>query len=295
VEELVGQGAIHLAIDANSAYYGMVDLLPDQFRNRIWKIDANDACTQQVSAVLKPFLADLGGEMSGPSSFSWRSRVPEEAILALSNFAQDLRDFLLGLRYQLQVDLNLARSMSRLSIFASFATSPDSRVHLAMLRQIFGAYDQREVRQFDLRPASPSQRAEAFQRFVDDVEYKHRSAQSRLFGFPAMAGRALTKFDSLTATLSRSSPLRNLLALVGTTIGIATKVPAPNSQMLESLITDAYLPPIISLQASVLRARRAWRTARPPFLDCYGDKIYAADDDQGPYPDEEDNLDMVLF
>ncbi len=294
VEELVGQGAIHLAIDSDSAYFKMVDFLPEQFRKRIWKIDENHAVTRQLNAVLDPFFVDLGGEMTGPSGFSWRSNAPEEAILAISNFARDLRSLLLGLKYQLQVPIDLARASSRLSIFGSLATSANSRVHLAMLRQIFGAYEQREVRQFELRPASASQRAEVFQRFVEDAEYKHRSAQSRLFGFPALAGRALTKFDNLTDTVSRSSPLRHLFVLAGKTIEIATRIPSPDSKMFESLIIEPYLPPIVSLRDSVVRARRAWRSARPPFLNCYGDDSYVADDDQGEYPDEEDNLDMVL-
>ena len=56
VEELIGQGAIHLAVDRGSPYYDGIDLLPEMFRKRIRKVDSNGRCLQQMIAVMRPVI-----------------------------------------------------------------------------------------------------------------------------------------------------------------------------------------------------------------------------------------------
>jgi hypothetical protein len=46
-----------------------------------------------------------------------------------------------------------------------------------MLSNILSVYKRHEVREMDLVPASPLQRAEAFFRFMEDARYKQLSKQ----------------------------------------------------------------------------------------------------------------------
>jgi hypothetical protein len=71
-----------------------------------------------------------------------------------------------------------------------------------MLKLIFGAYEKREIKELSLIPASPTQRAYAFNAFVEEAVYKELSAERRLFGLPSLAKRAVLNFDRLADTIS---------------------------------------------------------------------------------------------
>jgi hypothetical protein len=62
-----------------------------------------------------------------------------------------------------------------------------------------------------------------------------------------------------------------MLALGTKGMETASKVPLPNAEAFESLLADGYLPPIVSLRESTLRARTAWRVAKPPFIRVFKD------------------------
>ncbi len=248
IEELVSQGAIHLAIDANSPYFDLIVMVPEVLRARIWKIDKQDRCTDQIRGVMAPILRETGITLDGPLTTS--GPVMSQCGHAVSLLCiRDLRPFLLGLEYQLQIEIDLQGIRSRLAVLDGCLSSSESRAHLSMLRLIFGAYETRKVNELQLSPASPAQAVEAFERFVADSTYKELSTQSRLIGFPLLNDRAITQLDRLTNLLVTNSPLRHLVALGTKAIEIATKIPMPDSKALESLMVEEYLPPIVSLDS----------------------------------------------
>jgi hypothetical protein len=213
VEELISQGVTFLAIDAHSPYYGALDNVSDIFRKRLLKIDRDDKCSAQVQAIMGPMLDETGVKLDGPFGATMRgeNQEVEDAVALLS--ITHLRPYLLALEYSLQVDVDFDAIRANLSVLNRHLSSRDARAHLAMLNLIFGAYEKRSVSELALEPASPPQRAEAFQHFVEDATYKELSKQRKLFGFPALLEGALLKFDRLTEKIVSSSPLRHLLPL----------------------------------------------------------------------------------
>jgi hypothetical protein len=64
-------------------------------------------------------------------------------------------------------------------------------------------------------------------------------------------------------------------------------VPQADAKLLESLIPEGYLPPIISLNGATERAKPAWRRAKPVFIPTFKGKDdegvqLIADDEQRP-------------
>jgi hypothetical protein len=287
VEELIGQGVTFLAIDANSPYFGAVKDVPDTYRRRLLRIDKDNKCSSQIQAVMGPIMDETGVELDGPFSVSLRGKNKEVEDAVALLLLRDLRPYLLALEHALQVDVDLDAIRANLSVLDRHLSSSDARAHLAMLNLIFGAYEKRPVSDFALAPASPAQRAEAFQHFVEDAECKELSRQRKLFGFPALLEGALLKFDRLMENIVSSSPLRHLFTLGTKTIETATTVPQADAKLLESLIPEGYLPPIISLDGVRERAKAAWRRAKPPFIPTFRHKHdegvdLVADDEQPP-------------
>jgi hypothetical protein len=197
VEELISQGATFLAVDATSPYFNVLDQVPEIFKQRIVKIDEDHKCTAQIKGVMAPILDETKVEFDSPYSARFNRDSSPGAEAAAMLCMEHLRPFLLGLEYELQVEVDLEAVRRRILILDQSLSSRDARAHLAMLKQIFGAYERREVNELTFAPATPSQRAEAFLHFVEDVTYQHLSKERRLFGFPALVGRAADKFDRL--------------------------------------------------------------------------------------------------
>jgi hypothetical protein len=288
-EELIGQGVTYLAIDKNSMYFRAVENVPDAYRHRLIKVDKDNKCSTQLHAVMAPILHETGVELEGVSGARMKNGSINEVQQAAAVLSvQWLHPYLIALEYALQVDLNLDAIRTNLSVLDRHLSSRDARAHLAMLNLIFGTYEKRTVSEVALVPASTTQRAEAFQHFVEDATSKELSKERRLFGFPAFLQRALLKFDRLSEKIVSSSPLRSMLSLGTKTIETATKVPQADSKLLESLIPEGYLPPIISLGDATERAKAAWRRARPPFIPAFESKddegiTFIADDEQPPF------------
>ncbi len=281
VEELISQGAIHLALDSPSFYFRAADALTPSFKKRVWKIDEHDKCGDRIYAFMAPILKEAQLNYSG--HHTWGSTMFSRLGKAVAELCDEhLRPFLLGIEYQLQIDINLRRIRSRLKVLNQYLSSSDSRAHLAMLNMIFGAYQRHPVNELVLKPASAQQRAEAFQRFIEDATYRQLSTEARRFGFSRLVRRAIKEFERLSEYLISSSPLRQFISMGVGAVAAVTKMPAPSEKLLASLTTEAYLPPIVSLKQPTMRATKAWRAARPPFIACGTDHdgtIWMADDD----------------
>jgi hypothetical protein len=287
VEELISRGAIHLALDSRSFYFRAADALAHPFKKRVWKIDEHDKCGERIHVIMAPILREAQLNYSG--NYTWGSTMHSKFGKAVVELCDEhLRPFLLGIEYQLQIDINLRRIRSRLRVLNQYLSSADSRAHLAMLNMVFGAYQRCSVNELVLKPASAQQRAEAFQRFIEDATYRQLSTESRSFGFSRLVRRAIKEFDRLSDYLITSSPLRQFVSMGAAAIAAVTKIPAPSEKLLASLATEAYLPPIVSLKQATMRATKAWRAARPPFIPCDVDRegrVWVADDDS-PFKSE---------
>lgn len=196
------------------------------------------------------------------------AQVPHSRLEVLSPYFSRViyPKFFLGIEYELQIDINLAEAQQQLAILDRELRSADARAHLTMLRHIFGAYGQQQIRDFELVAATPKQRVEAFLTFVEQAEYKALSKERRLFGFPALLRKAQMKFDHLVDLISGTGTHRQLITLATKQIELATKIAMPDAKMLEGLQLQAYLPPIISLDQYVARAKAAWKRAKPPLI-----------------------------
>jgi hypothetical protein len=290
VEELISQGATFLAVDGSSPYFAAVDKLPEVFRRRVLKIDKDGKAITRMHAILSPILEELDVKFTPPTFLDGHGLTTLAGHAVSSLCTRDIRNFVLGIEYELQIDINLPRIRENLAILDRHVRSSEARAHLAMLKQIFGAYESREVRELGLLlPASPIQRLEAFLTFVEQAEYRQLSKERRLFGFPALLHKAIAKFDHLIDSLSGTPSSRSLVSIATKQIELATKIPMPDEKLLESLEFRPYLPPIISLEESKARAKANWRLARPPFIplekNATGDLI--ADDDH-PHPLQRD-------
>jgi hypothetical protein len=173
VEELISQGATFLAVHSTSIYSGQVEKLPKQYRRRIKVVDKSNDARLYADAILAPIRQEVGySETENIFDHDEWDFITLNLITGI-----DLRTFVTGIICGVQIDIDVTFLRICVSTLRGRLTSPDAKAHLAMLSNILSVYKRHEVREMDLVPASPLQRAEAFFRFMEDARYKQLSKQ----------------------------------------------------------------------------------------------------------------------
>ena len=266
IEELIGQGATHLAVDKGSFYYDSVDALPEVFRKRIRKVDHNQRCLTQLIALMKPIFEEVGARVTA-TAIDLPNTLEDTVSLAIAElFLRHLRLFLLGIRYQLQIEASLKLMQTGIDLLVHELSSSQSRAHLSMIRHAIGSYEPREVDSLEVRPASPEERLALFREFVEDESYKELSAHSRLLGFPARTERTLILIRRLVERIIKQSPFKQALDFGTRVVEVATRVPLPDSKILQEVIPTHYLPPLVSLKNASISAIGRWIRLQPKFI-----------------------------
>lgn len=261
VEEFISSAASKVAIDAMTPAATFVKHLPIVLRERVIIVDKNQKTRTRLLALFEPFAEEFQITMGVGLGFS--EKLPKELSESLATLFFKLHDYLLGLEYGLQVDIDFKVLRSATTNIKRFARNPEGRTNLAVLSGILSTYKTQTIPTLRMKSYASSELVDLFQRFVEDRTYELLSHQAHLFGFPHRFRRAIQLFGRFSKRIASNELFKPFVSLISKSITLATRVPTPDSELYQSLINRNYLPPIISTKKEVHRAMEQWKLINP--------------------------------
>lgn len=262
IEELIALGAMYIAIQDLPYYRNIVKTLPMPFQKRIIYIDPKPS-KNTVLALMNPIFKEFNIECRDDGS-SFIIREDKSGIASDIPFMQfELYRFFLGLKSQLQIDININKVKQTLAQIRNYSTNPQVRVNVALLCGIFETYRHKTLDSISLRSTASPDLIQIFKEFVEDETYKQLSMNSHSIGFPMRIQRALKEAGRIAKRLFKKKAFKSIIDLSTKSLQVATQIPTPDSKFAEELLQKEYLPPIVSLSSTIERAEQTWKRINP--------------------------------
>lgn len=267
IEEFVASAAVNIAVTATSPATLHLQELPPTLRPRVVVVDEGGAVMKQVAAILEPLAAEFHLDFTQSGRVSASLQTPPAVLVALGPFVPTLYDFLLGVQYRLQVDVDLSLMQEALRIFREHARDSESRARLAVLQGAFGSYKPVKIASLALQSGATDEQLERFKWFIEDVTYQHVSRDAGLLGVPEDGDRAVQLIARGFATLAKKPLFKPIVTIGSKLIAKATTVDVDAENLISALLPKRYLPPIIPLSSAYARAEALWRSQREPYRE----------------------------
>jgi hypothetical protein len=98
-----------------------------------------------------------------------------------------------------------------------------------------------------------------FDAFLENEVYKQLSEECHLLGFHHRFNHALTNIKFVLRRLVKQPLFKPIFNIGSKLISLNTQIPSIDSTDLASMVSDGYLPPIISLEPYYKKAKSNWR------------------------------------
>lgn len=137
---------------------------------------------------------------------------------------------------------------------------------MAAFQGVFATYQPAELPGLIVTADAPEELSQLLERLVEDEGYKNLSASVHTLGFPQKRDRALQLARRFAQDVLSRRMFKHLLGVGTKAVETATSVPLADSHAVAELIGTSYLPPLVSLEESLAKARRLWKEQAPPFV-----------------------------
>jgi hypothetical protein len=267
VEELIRLGVIDIAINWRSQLSRVVDSLPDTFRRRIVLVDVEDACTAKSRALMLPIFEEFGVEADNDLiRYSHSPSLSDRLALSIINLTEGLRTFLVGLDYQLQVDVQVGHMQEDIRKILTVSRDPLSRASLTTLEGILNTYEPQTIDGIALKSTAPNRLIAVFDDLVHDGSYRQFSSNTKALGRPQQLAFYIRRVRDAARNVLVSPNLKSLVKPGQRVLLASGHLPEVESELYEDILQTRYLPTVVSLREPVQRAKKTWRSIRPPFL-----------------------------
>lgn len=265
IEELIALGAMEIAMEGGPMIEAFRERLSPSLRRRVRLIDDGLNCVQRAIAVMSPIAEELSLEF-GHGIIRYKKSLKREIQDAAGTLFVNLHPFLLGVEYELQVDIDLQAMQSSVHLLRQELRNPRGRAFVSVLEGILATYKPISVTATAVRSMASDELISLFEEFVQDESYQQLSEQAHKLGYPQRAKRAVTLIGRYAKRLVAKPAFQQVANLSSRGISMATQVPLPNSEMCEALITSGFLPPIVSLRKAMDSAKQLWLTQKPDMI-----------------------------
>ncbi len=261
VEELVSRSAISIAIRPGNVSH-FIDELPEVLKRRVQLIDDSSAF-QHTKALLNPISEEFEVVLDEHGALVGNKRLPKSLDRALTYLFFELSTYLLGMQYQLQVDIDLERFQKSIKIIKDSARNPDGRAVLAALLGILRTYRKQDLAALAALPDAKSELVELFSQLIEDQTYIENCANAYGIGFPGRLKRCLVLIRRGCESIVSRKPFKQMFNLGSRAVEAATCVPMPNSEVTERLLKRDFLPPMVKIRPIITDAIKMWEKTNP--------------------------------
>jgi hypothetical protein len=182
--------------------------LPIVLRERVIIVDKNQKTRTRLLALFEPLAEEFQITMGVGLGFS--EKLPKELSESLATLFFKLHDYLLGLEYGLQVDIDINVLRSATTNIKRFARNPEGRTNLAVLSGILSTYKAQTIPALRMKSYASSELVDLFQGFVEDRTYELLSHQAHLLGFRIVSAEQFNFSDAFQNESLRTNCLNHL-------------------------------------------------------------------------------------
>jgi hypothetical protein len=273
VEELLSFGVTDFAVVRGTSLEKVVPKLPGFVRDRVRFIDAS-AVAENVARLFEPILNELevcvkfsdlplfGFGIESKSGTPVKGEV-ERLLMACGELYPELFRLVLGMKYELHVELNMSRMRGLMAFIQVRVRSADARLSLAVVRGILDSYQPQELSSVQLRSAAERTHVNIFEDLMKEPDYLSLSAESHALGFPGGAGEAAHRFGRAARQLLKTAGVRRMLEYAARWVETAFNIPEPAAELIDKITGQKYLPPVFSAQWVSVAAQKKWLELLP--------------------------------
>jgi hypothetical protein len=265
VEEFVALSAVEVLIPDLSIAAEFVDGLVPPLQERVKVVDAEYASTA-TAALCAPLAEELGLELEHGGLTIKGHESSREAHTAFATFYFHLPMFLLGVKHELQIDVDIDGFKRSVQILRTSSRSSRTRATLAAFEGILATYRRLEVPGLVASSTAPDHLVNLFQRLVEDETYRRLSETAHSLGTRRRASRSLQLMRRMVEDIATRKLFQQMFRVGTRAIETATTVPLPDSGIIVDLMHSRYLPVVVSLHEARLRASQLWREQAPPLI-----------------------------
>ncbi|MGI5162239.1 hypothetical protein [Microbispora sp. CA-102843] len=269
LEEVIRLGAIDIAVDAKR-YMNAVPRLPAVFGRRVVEVGRTASHAAAVR-ILRPIADEQQIVLDELLTMTWRkgSGTSEVAIAALMGLASNLEKLICGMRYGLQVDINISAMRAAVRILLESSRSVEARGNLITIEQVLSTYKPHRVGAVVCTSTSPPRLVELFLELAENPLYRELSENVRNMGFRGKVSASMTAVARIAQRLVEK---KAGLELGGREVYVSSVNPAPAHSRVIDIFEADYFPPIVSMAEASKRAHARWKELEPQFIPVSGDK-----------------------
>lgn len=280
-EDLIAHSASGVALPKSEWTEPLLEKLPIALKAKFTLVDTTD-CRQEAFSFLAPIAHEHGLEIFPSGGIGRKGVPPPEIGHAFVDLYSCLGTLIVGFRHQLYVDIDRDRLLGAATYLRSVSKSFESRANLAALEGILRLYQAHNLPGLVSAVHHRPELMEQFSNLLQDQRYQELSRSAARIGIPGRLQRTIELMRRSAQALLANETLKQVFKLGSKVVTAATRVPLPDTDFAESLLAKRYLPPLISLYQTNLRARRAWVEANPsPIPPTPGLALPAREEDWG--------------
>lgn len=274
VNEFISQGAVEIAIDPYSAFYGNTDDLPASLRDRILVVDHekdDEALTRHIFGAIA---SELGFETGWIEIISDPLVGPQRRLLEIkdpdmrSNFIDLICAFnftyhlVLGIRHRLQIDVPIFEYHATLKRLRRKISDPNNAAKIAFIEGAIGTYNLQAVGALDVvEPAASDSQKRSFERFLKEEEYQQYSELRHALGVSDRVVAVSKELWTQALRVVRLEKFRGLLNYGVRVASVSSGLPLPTFDLFRASRGEPYAPPIVRLTNAISAARQQWLEA----------------------------------
>lgn len=146
IEEIVSFGAVGIAISCSSLSRLALDSLPRVLKRRVKVVDKDLRILKMDRVIREPICREFGlKRLHGGCSFTFTKKITPNVENAISCIESTWYDFLLGLEYGLQIDVDIPALRKAVTLLKNQARDPQARGTLATFAGVLSTYKQHKV------------------------------------------------------------------------------------------------------------------------------------------------------
>jgi|GEM_PF-4699281 len=263
LNEFIALAAVRFAVPVGSEVESAIEHLGPLLRNRVNLIEEKEKSFSKYAVILSPIQEEFKirlTRVSYPGAFALHVErdVGDEVRGALAEVFFNLRTFLMGIDYELQINLDIRKLKAAVDIVRKHSKNDNARTMLATISALLGSYRHDEISCLEMVPHSYKGSLEMFNQFLEDEMFKLMSKQSYGLGIPQAFKKSVTSLKGLVKNVVTKSPFKQIFTLGSKAISASTSMPIPDSEWILSLYRKPYLPPVVNFKTAIKKAHDSW-------------------------------------
>jgi len=268
IEELVAFGALEIVLPFKLPK-SSIQTICEPLRKRISFVSGKEE-SKLAKSFLLPIFNEFGIEAEA-NCIAWRypKDFPTNIMDAIQILHASISPFLLGIKHKIQIDIDVFGLKNAVSLLRGKVTSSRLRANLAILEGVLNTYEDISVDSICIRSHAPTEHISIFEDLVNDEHYRQLSNKYYRLGMPQYLKRGLMLIKRQIRKLLSRQKYRMALDIALRNIQAATKIPLLDSEVLNKLFIQNYLPIIISIQIPISTAKKKWKSSDSTIVQPY--------------------------